>query len=176
MSEKAASALLSTDRAIVFDEKDASRIWNKGHFGEYHGGNLELSMLEALFLMEQGRLALTDGAGKEISYKQLYTDCTKKYENFVSTFDAYKDLRARGYIVKTGFKFGAHFRLYPKGTNPGEGHSDFLVNVLSEEYPFSLQDLSRSVRLSHSVKKKIWYAVVDSEGDLTYYEIVRVKP
>ncbi len=28
---------------------------------------------------------------------------------------AYRDLRNRGFIVKSGFKFGTHFRVYERG-------------------------------------------------------------
>ena len=169
-SQAPAHALLDKDRAIVLDEKEASRLWNKGAFGELKDGKLQLSLLEALFLMETGKLK-TDK-----SYTELFKECSDKYGSFLHILNVYKDLRARGYVVKTGFKFGAHFRLYERGIKPGEGHSDFLVHMIPEEYKFELQDLSRAVRLSHSVKKKIWYAINDSEGDVTYYQIVRVKP
>lgn len=169
-SQAPAHALLDKDRAIVLDEKEAHRLWNKGSFGELREGKLQLSLLESLFLMETGKLK-TDK-----SFKALFEECSAKYGSFLPMYNVYKDLRSRGYIVKTGFKFGTHFRLYERGMRPGEGHSDFLVHVIPEEYKFELQDLSRAVRLSHSVKKKIWYAINDTEGDVTYYQIVRVKP
>ena len=173
---KKANALLDEDRSIILDEADASRLWNKGCFGELKRGQLELSLIETLFLMEIKKIGAKDASGKGVGFESLFKGCCQKYESFVPLYDVYKDLRERGYIVKTGFKFGAHFRLYERGTRPGEGHAKFLAHVLPEEHPFSLHDLSRSVRLSHSVRKKIWYAVVDSEGDVTYYEIIRVKP
>jgi len=170
------SAVLGKDRALVTDEGDASRLWNKGCFGELRNGQLELSMLEALFLMESNKLEARDTQGNKVKYEQLLNRCIDSYQSFIPLRDIYRDLRSRGFIVKTGFKFGTHFRLYPRGTRPGKGHADFLVQMLPEEHTFELQDLSRAVRLSHSVKKKIWYGVVDSEGDITYYEIVRAKP
>jgi len=39
-----------------------------------------------------------------------------------------------------------------------------------------MTELSRIIRLGHSVKKKMWLAVVDNEGDLTYYQTKRIKP
>jgi len=171
-----ALAVLGTNRGVVLAEADASKLWNKGCFGELKGGKLELSLVETLFLMETGKVKAKDASGKAVRYEGLFRDCCRKYESFVPLYGVYKDLRGRGYVVKTGFKFGTHFRLYERGTRPGGAHAPFLVHVLPEEHPFSLQDLSRSVRLSHSVRKKVWYAVVDSEGDVTYYEIIRLKP
>ena len=40
----------------------------------------------------------------------------------------------------------------------------------------TMTDVSRFVRLGHSVKKRMWLAVADAEGDLTYYEVRRIKP
>lgn len=175
-AEPKMDAVLGTDRALVIDQGDASRLWNKGCFGELKSGQLELSLIEALFLIEIGKLRVKDSSGEKVEYQALLNRCIEKYPSFIPLRDIYKDLRARGYIVKTGFKFGTHFRLYPRGSRPGQGHADFLVQMIPEEHSFELQDLSRAVRLSHSVRKKIWYGVVDSEGDITYYEIVRVKP
>ena len=174
--EKSITAVLGTDRALVSDQADASRLWNKGCFGELKSGQLELSLIETLFLMEIGKLKVKDALGKAVKYEALLNRCIENYQSFIPLRDIYNDLRARGYIVKTGFKFGTHFRLYPRGSRPGQGHADFLVQMIPEEHSFELQDLSRAVRLSHSVRKKIWYGVVDSEGDITYYEIVRIKP
>jgi len=175
-AEPKIEAVLGTDRALVVDQGNASRLWNKGCFGELKNGQLELSLIETLFLIEIGKLKLKDATGKKVVYTTLLNRCIENYPSFIPLRDIYKDLRARGYIVKTGFKFGTHFRLYPRGSRPGQGHADFLVQMVPEEHSFELQDLSRAVRLSHSVRKKIWYGVVDSEGDITYYEIVRVKP
>lgn len=175
-AEAKASAVLGTDRSLVVDQGEASRLWNKGCFGELKSGQLELSLIETTFLMEIGKLKVKDADGKAVKYETLLNRCIKNYPSFIPLRDIYKDLRSRGYIVKTGFKFGTHFRLYPRGSRPGQGHADFLVQMVPEEHVFELQDLSRAVRLSHSVRKKIWYGVVDSEGDITYYEIVRIKP
>lgn len=177
VSSSKATALLGTDRAVIPNRGEASRLWNKGAFGELSRGALQLSFLEAYHLQGTGRLKVKQG-GKAVSKKKMLSLCLKKYDMFLPKFSAYADMRSRGYIVKTGFKFGTHFRLYPRGSRPGTGHADFLLHVLPEEKFFKLEttELSRTVRLSQSVRKKVWYAVVDEEGGITYYEIVRIKP
>jgi tRNA-intron endonuclease len=88
----------------------------------------------------------------------------------------YSDLRSRGYLVKTGLKFGAHFRVYARGEAPGETHSAYLVHAIPESHKFTSTELARAVRLAHSVRKNILFAVVDDEGDITYYSIARETP
>ena len=175
MSELVKIFLLD-DRGVIFEAADANTLWNKGCFGELRENKLQLSLIECVFLSEIKKAQVYDKNNKKISTEKIYKYAANLYDDFVPRYNVYKDLKSRGYIVKTGFKFGAHFRLYERGKRPGEGHADFLVHVIPEDHTFELQELSRSVRLSGSVKKKIWYAIVDSEGDITYYQIVRIKP
>lgn len=168
--------VLYSDRGIIIDEAMANSFWNRGYFGELKDCKLQLSLIECVFLVETGRAGVCDKKGKEIAKKELFRLAAGKYENFIPKYNVYKDLRSRGHIVKTGFKFGTHFRMYDRGKHPGQGHADYLVQIIPEDTTFEMQELSRSVRLSRSVKKTIWYAVVDTEGDITYYQIVRIKP
>ena len=91
-------------------------------------------------------------------------------------------MRKKGYLVKTGFKFGAHFRVYEKGVKLKKGpkapfeHTKWVVHAVPEEAAFSLPEMSRAVRLAHNIRAKFIWAVVDKEGDITYYEITRITP
>jgi tRNA-intron endonuclease len=171
-----AKGIVKDESIFVFDEKDANRLWNKGFFGRFLEGKLYLSLIEGLYLLEKNRIKLVTPRGKSLTYEDLYATSCKKHKNFGACYLVYRDLRTRGYIVKTAFKYGAQFRIYSRGRVPGKDHSDYLVRVVTELSTFEIQDLARAVRLSQSVRKKIWYAVVDNEGDVTYYEIVRITP
>ena len=91
-------------------------------------------------------------------------------------YSKYKDLKNRGYIIKTGFKYGSEFRLYERGTGPGHAHSDFLVKVLYETNEVNVLDFASYVRVSHGVNKKLLLAVVDDDLDVTYYNIEWTRP
>ena len=88
----------------------------------------------------------------------------------------YSDLRERGYVVKTGFKFGFDLRVYPKGKKPGEAHTQWVITVKGQNDKINFIELSRKVRLSGNIKTKLMFAVVDSENDINYYETIRVTP
>jgi len=65
--------------------------------------------------------------------------------------------------VKTGFKFGTHFRVYKKIEDMAKlPHSDYLIHAIEHDHIFSLQQLSRAVRLANSVRKDMIYGAVDS--------------
>ncbi|MCD6414714.1 MAG: tRNA-intron lyase [Candidatus Diapherotrites archaeon] len=169
-------ALLTEGRIWVTDEKVIQELLERG-FGEDHGGKVLLSPEETLFLKEKRKnFVIEDPKGKKLEFKDLMKLFTKKDKVFPLKYIVYRDIRARGFIVKTGFKFGTHYRIYGRGVRPGEGHAIWLVHAVPEEYKCDFQDFSRSVRLAQNVRKKMIYALVDKEGDITYYKIERFRP
>jgi tRNA-intron endonuclease len=134
---------------------------------------LQLSIIEALYLMEKGKLEVKLDSG-DLSIDNLFKIIRKQgsFTNYI----VYRDLRNRGYIVKTGFKYGSEFRLYERGKSPGDGHSNYLVKVANENSEFLMSDLSSYVRVAHGVNKKLLFAVVDDENDITYYNVEWTRP
>jgi len=76
-------------------------------------------------------------------------------------------------IVKTGFKFGTHFRAYSK--NPDESHAEHLVQVVPADYKGLWSDISRGVRLGHSVNKNFIFACF-SKKDIDFINLGRLRP
>ena len=176
MEKVIATGILAGGNVIVSNQEEANAIYSKGYFGEMlKGGKLNLALVEALFLVNREKLKIFEGK-KELTFDDLLKKAKKEDKTIFGQYVAYSDLRDRGYIAKTGYKFGAHFRIYKRGDQPGQAHSAFLVHTIPEYYPMTMTDVSRFVRLGHSVKKRMWLAVADAEGDLTYYEVRRIKP
>ena len=86
----------------------------------------------------------------------------------------YSDLVNRGYLVKTGFKYGSHFRAYSSGSI--EEHSDLLVHCVEPDQKFTWEELSRAIRLSHSVKKRMLFAMHEKRTGVRYLEIEWTRP
>lgn len=159
----------------VFVEEGIEEL-TKGFFGKNMGNYLQLAPVEALYLVEKGKIRVVDESGTEIPTDKLIEHFTKLDPEFPLKYSVYSDLRNRGYIVKTGLKFGAHFRVYDRGEKPGEAHSKYIVLAMPEWTKLTPTDFARGVRLARSVRKGMLFAVVDDEGDITYYSLVREKP
>ncbi|MGZ8891767.1 MAG: tRNA-intron lyase, partial [Halobacteriota archaeon] len=137
-----------------FEEQDFS------YYGRMKGDVLELSLVEAAFLIERERLDLG------ITLKEFFKIASSIQPDFDLKYVAYKDLRERGYYVKPSV---TDFRLYPRGGRPGEGPASAYVYVLSERISLPFLDLVEKVKLTQNVRKKMLLAVVDGESDLTFY-------
>ena len=165
-------SILLNDRVIVKDE-NAHNLYNKRYYGNLTDYGLELSFIESLFLLTKNKIEIYDD-DKLITKEDLTNIIRQKH--IFSHYLVYKDLRIRGYIIKTGFKYGSDFRIYERGHAPGDGHSNFLVKILSEEQEIKVRDFSSYVRVAHGVRKTLLLAVVDDEYDITYYDIEWTKP
>lgn len=163
---------LKNDLIIITDEKSVP-LHSKSYYGNLTEEGLQLSLIEALYLLEKDKIKVNQD-GKELSLDEMFGIIHDK--GLFANYLVYRDLRNRGYIIKTGFKYGSEFRLYERGTSPGEGHSNYLVKVTSEKDHIPLKDLSSYVRVAHGVNKYLLLAVVDQENDITYYNIEWTRP
>ncbi len=169
-------ALLADNRVVVTEKELADELEQKG-YGEKEKNKLLLSPEEALYLKENRKEFTVSSTGrKDLSYEELLKKFSRLDKEFGRKYLVFKDLKDRGFCVRTGFKWGTHYRVYARGDRPGKGHAIWLVHVVPEEYKCSFPELSRAVRLAQNVRKKMIYAVLDKEGDITYYKIERITP
>ncbi len=150
-------------------------------YGKYDEKRLELSLVEALYLLEKGRISVKK-SGRKMGSHELMEFGLEKDKRLHEKFIVYKDLRDRGFVAKTGFKFGCDFRVYQRGVGVKKGpkaaseHTKWIVYTVPEDYACSFAELSRAVRLAHSIRAQMLWAIVDNENCVTYFEVVRIKP
>ncbi|MFH1402766.1 MAG: tRNA-intron lyase [Candidatus Altiarchaeota archaeon] len=165
--------ILSGTKVLVGDSDTKSQLIQRG-FGEEEDGTYVLSLIEALFLVEEVKLDVMKKE-KPLSFEDLVKLGSAKEEEFYNKYIVYKDLRKRGLVVRTGLKFGTDFRLYDRGGSVGKSHSKYLVHVVPEEYSCSFPEMARALRLAKNVNKDMIYAIVDEECDVTYYLVDRMR-
>ncbi len=171
------SSMLARERVITESSDPAREFYDQSRFGKIiEDGKVQLSLLEALYLMEKKRLVVKDGRKKEIDFDGFLKKAKKVEPNFWIRYCVFKDMRNRGYIIKTALKFGADFRVYDRGVKPGEDHAKWIVYPVHEGEHLTWYEFSAKNRVAHSTKKRLLIGVVDDEGDVTYYEIRWVRP
>src|SRR3989344_1815388 len=163
---------------IVTENSDLARdLFNKGRFGVILSSKkVALSLIEACYLAEKGRLVVVDGKKKAIEAESLISKIAKKDKNFETKYAVFRDIRDRGYIIKTALKFGADFRVYDRGVKPGEDHAKWVVFPVSEGDGLTWFEFSAKNRVAHSTKKKLLMGIADAEGEITYYEVGWIRP
>lgn len=164
-----------TGEIISSADSDAFSLFEKSHFGEQKDGKIQYSLAEALFLVEKEKISIFSRE-REISKKDFMEKCRRIDKKIQIKYPVFKDLRERGYVVKTALKFGADFRVYEKGAKPGEKHAKWIVFTEHESNRLTWHEFSAKNRVAHSTKKNLLIAIVDEEGDISYYEVRWLKP
>jgi tRNA-intron endonuclease len=162
-------------KTISSNDAEAFSLFKKSHFGNPIEEKIQYFLPEAIFLVEKEKMEVFS-KGKKISKKELLKKLQRIDKKIQIKYLVFKDLRERGYIVKTALKFGAEFRVYERGAKPGEKHAKWIVFTDDESNKLTWHDFSAKNRVAHSTKKNLLIAIVDEEGDISYYEVRWIKP
>ena len=162
----------------VTAEKDSisSSLYDKSRFGEPKKDKYHYSLVEASYLLETGKSTLLNKAGRDIPFDRFVKQAVKYEPGFWIRYCVFRDMRSRGYIVKTALKFGADFRVYDRGVKPGEDHAKWILYPVHEGQVMSWYKFSAMNRVAHSTRKKLLVGCVDDEDDVTYWIISWTKP
>jgi len=169
------NSIIMKNRVLILDENTSKNLFEKEFYGKPFGNVLQISIVEALYLLQKNLLNIKSIDNK----KYINFNDFKKYV-FLSQpdinlrFDVYKDLKRRGLIVKTGFKFGTHFRAYSK--KPDLTHAEYLIQIISKNFKSIWSDFSRAIRLAHSVNKEIIFAIYHNKNKIFYIKLGRLRP
>ena len=164
-----------TDSKITSNSLEAFSLHEKSRFGEKKEGKIEYSPIEALFLTSEKKISILSGK-KPVKEETLLKKLKKQDKRIETKLVAFRDLRKKGYILKTALKYGADFRVYERGIRPGEDHARWVLFVTKESEPLSWSDFAGKNRIAHSIKKNLLIAIVDEEGDVSYYSVSWMRP
>jgi tRNA-intron endonuclease, archaea type len=163
---------------ISTENSDQARdLYNQSRYGIIlSGGKVQLSFIETAYLLEKGTIELYSGSNRKIDFDKFVKKASKSEQNFWTRYCVFKNIRNRGYIIKTALKFGADFRVYDRGIKPGEDHAKWIVYPVKETSSLTWYEFSAKNRVAHSTKKRLLVGVVDAENDVTYWEIKWTRP
>lgn len=168
--------VFSKDNVLTEKDNESLDFYNKSRLGEINKNKIQYSLTEALYLLDKDKMKITDYKDKNLDFDSFLKKARKLQKNFLVQYKVFSDLRDRGYVVKTAFKYGAEFRVYDRGVKPGEGHAKWIVFPVHESDSMTMYEFSAKNRVAHSTKKNLLLGVVDYEGECTYYEFKWVRP
>lgn len=170
----AVDAHMLEDRVVVTDREQGRALFADGYFGRDIGLAHQLSLPEAVYLAEEGALRVRDAVGERaLDAAALAARANELEPDFALRLALYRSLRERGLVIKTGFKFGTHFRAYSGA--PDEEHAPYLVHAVAPERRVAWPEVAGFVRLAHGVRKRLFFAVPTDAG-FRLLELARRKP
>jgi tRNA-intron endonuclease, archaea type len=176
-SKEPVKSTLSKERVLTESSDNAREFYNTSRYGNLlNDGRVELSLNESLYLVEKKRLLVFDGRNKVVEFENMLKKAQKLEPNFWVRYCVFRDIRDRGYIIKTALKFGADFRIYDRGIKPGEDHARWVVFPVHEGSTLTWYEFAAKNRVAHSTKKRLLLGIVDVENSVTYYEVRWLRP
>ncbi len=157
-------------KKISSNSKEAFDLLSNQRFGEKEGDKVYYMLEEAYYLLEKRKITIKSSSYKELNKLEVSKKFSVIDRNFLVNYMAYKDLKEKGYLIKTGLKFGGTFRVYNKEARIGQSHSKWICFAIDSKEKNAWQDFAAKNRVAHSTKKTLLIAVVDAENDVTYYE------
>jgi tRNA-intron endonuclease len=168
-------AFLSNSDAII--NKDVDAIHTRGFYGtKQNDGTLKLTPVETMFLLERSKIELVDErTGSQVGLYQYLQRLHQEKLELWTHYLIYRDLRSRGYIVKEGLSEEIPFRIYPRGSEIGKDTSKYLIYIVKEGVPIELTKLDKATTTAKGVGKKLILAVLNRQGEPTYYQVSQVS-
>ena len=108
---------------------------------------------------------------QQINAEQILALSSKNDDKIWVKYLVYRDIRQRGYIVRSGYGDGIDFRVYPRGSSRTEGIAKYFIFILDEENPVHLQKLDKITQQTLNARKNLILAIVDRLGEPTYYQL-----
>lgn len=146
---------------VSVDPPARERYYDSRGYGRPRGDALDLAPVEAAHLLDRGDLDAVD----KMDFRAFLTRT-----GTALPFVVYRDLRERGFYLTPAREGwvrapeGADLVVYPRGQGPWGDEVLYRVRVLGERRPVAAADLGSVV-----------LAVVDEDGDLTYFDTSRPK-
>ena len=153
------------NKTFRIDEPSFQKLSSKGFAKKVAKSTFELEVYEVAFLLEKNKAQVLK-QGKDINFNEI----TKIKGFSLKTYLVFKDLKSKGYDVQAGLRYGFEFRVYDKKDKKNAKHSLWLVEILGDKDAVKIKDLASKSRVAHTTKKNVLLAVVDKEGDITYFE------
>ncbi len=167
---------------VVWNPEEGSQLYKTGFYGKPLGipkpkipefkVPLLLDLMEGLYLVEQGRIAIHEGSEeRKVGLKKLRQKARQLYSEFDEKYSVYRDLRDSGLIVTPGIKFGCDFAVYKYG--PGVEHAPYMVSVKKSGSEISATEIVKAGRLATTVRKRFIIAVPSLESEKPKYLIFK---
>jgi len=167
---------------VIWDVKKGSELYQMGFYGKPLGipkpkiaefdTPLILDLMEGLYLVERGNLAVYEGPkGEKVGLRKLRRMARGLYEEFDLKYAVYKGLRDHGLIVTPGIKYGCDFAVYKQG--PGVDHAPYMVSVKKRQDEITATDLVKAGRLATTVRKRFIIATPEPQTEQIQYLIFK---
>ena len=165
MARAAAEGVLRNGYVEV---KDGGELYEKG-FGVQVGEVLRLALVEAAYLVDKGELRVVGEGGQSLSFQDIVKLASRADRSFWQKLVVYADLRDRG--LRAQPVEGTPIVLVERKFKEGERR--YMVLCLEEGVRIGFKELEGYIRRALESRRELVLAIVDKDGNVSYYAVER---
>ena len=153
---------------IIRNEREAHQVHAKGFIGEpLSGGGLKLEPIELCYLLSKGGVDIYLKKGKKpLAPPEFLLHCLQLDQGLDKRFKVYREIRDRGFFIKVDENYLNVFQ--PTVKNVGRVPYAKVL-CFGEDEELELRKLLNELRRFHRLGIVVLGAVVDAEGDVTFF-------
>lgn len=169
--EESKEAYLELHSGILVDEgvfvEEPGSLPEHG-YGFREAGGVLLPDVTALHLMRRGLLKVS-ADGREVGFEEVLGRGLSSDPAFFLKYLVFRDMRTRGRVIRAPIGDMEYLWFYEKPSRP----SSHIVALYSRNQSIPLAALDELLGAGSCYKKNVYLALVDEEGEVSYYEIKR---
>lgn len=170
------SAVYTEGRVAVPARNEADSLYQDG-YGSLLGDSrlLTLKPFEVLYLVERMRIAVIDEESRRrLVFQELLLRFSSEDSLIWTRYLVYRDLRARGFVVRDGPGLGVDFLVYERGSY-GKRPPRYHVYAVWEGAPESIKHMSEVLETAEEKNLTLRLAVIDRRGEVIYYTLSEME-
>jgi tRNA-intron endonuclease len=165
-----------TDEGVVVPARNEADSLYQDGFGSLLTDSrlLVLGTVEVLFLVERLKIAVIDeGRREKIVFRELLLRFSEEDPLIWTRYIVYRDLRTRGFVVRSGSGTGVNFLAYERGAY-GKRKPRYYIHTIWEGSPEPLRGLREKLSDAEASDQILRLAVVDRRGEVVYYTLSEI--
>jgi tRNA-intron endonuclease len=169
---EAISAVYTATKIVVPALNEANSLYQDGYGSLVKDSHiLSLQPSEALYLVERQKVSIIDEETKaRLHFQELLSRFSETDSDIWTRYIVYRDLRARGFVVKAGKGPGVNFLVYERG-GFGKRVPRYMIYTVWEGTKEPVERLGRVLDRAIKADKILRLAVVDRRGEIVYYTL-----
>ena len=166
------SAVYTATGIVVPARNEADCLYQEGYGSLMRESRvLFLHPFEGLYLVEHQKVSIIE---EQTRYRLVFRELLHKFSeedpDIWTRYIVYRDLKARGFVVKGGKGPGLEFLVYERGSH-GKKVPRYIVYTVWEGSKVSVRHLGKVLDEATKSCKILRLAVVDRRGELIYYTL-----
>lgn len=170
-----ANAVYAGQKIIVPTQGEADSLYQDGYGHRLENRTFSLAPSEALYLVEKERITVIDEDEKKIlSFQEILNREFEKDALLWTKYIIYRDIKGRGFVVKTPAEQSTIFLVYERGTYSKKPPC-YEIHTVYEGMTETIGDLEQVLRSVKKSDRTLKLAVIDRRGEVVYYGLEKVE-